>query len=190
MRYSLTNRKKCDYTSTWWFHLSTMEMGLEHTGITVTPGFSGRQAALNIGSDTSKLQGRHLSSSMPSNTTICFFQSPLASHSATFRMLAGRVRLSLSIWQTIHGILQDHVSDDDCERQDMRWITYHPHSQAVYRASTTRFWFSSLHLRMLRSDRTTDLMYEITSSYCPFLSWREILPVRDANGSSTAEISI
>ena len=99
------------------------------------------------------------------------------------RILAGKVRRSLSIWQTTHRNLRVHVSTHH-EPSDR--ITYMP-SAFSDSTSMTSCLSPSLHFRILRSEWTTDLMYSIISSFCPLSLWREIW--RDVKGLSTLRTS-
>ena len=134
VKNSLT--EKCENCTIWWPALSTTAMRLEHADITASSVFSGRQSGLNIGvavapNRTAKISAssstrrgrmetvRHRRSrwvysrfSLSTPNSVCSYVSSKLSgrSSSTLRMLAGKVRHSLSIWQTTHRNLQDHVS--------------------------------------------------------------------------------
>jgi hypothetical protein len=169
-----------------------MDMRLEHADSTASSAFSGRQAALYVGgaafgnrmartsASSSTRRGRidtarhrkslwaysRFSSSMPSRVRPYVSSNVFGKSSNTLFILAGKVRHSLLAWQTTQRNLHYHVRIN-CEA-DMR-CAYMP-SDLSDNVSTTSRLSSSFHLRMLRSERTTDSMYLIMSSFCPFSS--------------------
>jgi hypothetical protein len=134
VKYSLT--EKCENCTTWWPPLSTIAMRLEHAEITASSAFTGRQAALNVGSSvlsnriarisasSSTRRGRidtarhrksrcaysRFSSSISSSVRPYDSSNVFGKSLNTLRILAGNVRRSLSTWQTTHRNLQHHVS--------------------------------------------------------------------------------
>ena len=174
-----------------------MEMRVEHAEITASSAFSGRQAVLNVGcsalsnrtarisASSSTRRGRidtvrlrksrcaysRFSSSMPSRVRLYVSSNVFGKSFKTPRILAGKQRRSLSTWQMTHRNLQGHVSAYyEASRRKMNYETTYMPSTLSDRVSMTKFLSSSFHLCMLRSERTTDLMYAIMSSFCPISS--------------------
>jgi len=159
-------------------------MRLEHTETIVSSGYAGRRPVLSVGSasssnriarisaSSSTRRGRgdsmihrksrcaysRFSSSIPNRVRLYVSSNVFGKSSKTFRMLAGRVRRSLSTWQTIQRNLRDHVSvrREGYDQRTRHAITYMPFTllDRPDSVSTTSCLSSLFHLRMLQSEWT------------------------------------
>ncbi len=160
-----------------------MAMRLEHAEKTASSASGGRQSASNIGdSSSSNLTARmsassstrsgrmdtarqrkrrcaysRFSSSMLDSMCSYVSSKPFGKSFKMLRILAGKLRRSLSIWQTTHRNLGHHVSIM-AKREVSKDANAHIPSAFSERVSITNCWSSFLHFFIFLSERIVALM--------------------------------